>query len=144
VKDSVVTIAKSLGRAHYDTVRTKRNMPARKDKSAKAKKSHSNISFYPAWCKRCGNCVAFCPKQALETDEWGYPYMARPEDCISCHLCEKLCPDFAITVGEEAPSSVAHRASTGPSPGTQGSPISPHHSPERLAPEPKQEEDADE
>jgi 2-oxoglutarate ferredoxin oxidoreductase subunit delta len=119
-------------------------MSERKDKPVKAKKSRSNISFYPAWCKRCGNCVAFCPKQTLETDEWGYPYVAKPESCISCHLCEKLCPDFAIMVGEEAPSSVPQRASTGPSPGTEGSPVSPHHSPERLAQTPEQEEDADE
>lgn len=119
-------------------------MAARKDKPVKAKKARSNISFYPAWCKRCGNCVAFCPKQTLEMDEWGYPYVAKPESCISCHLCEKLCPDFAITVGEEAPSSVAQRASTGPSPGTEGSPVSPQHSPERLAPRPKHEEEADE
>jgi len=27
-----------------------------------------------------------------------YPIVARPEDCIACKLCEKLCPDFAITV----------------------------------------------
>jgi len=27
-----------------------------------------------------------------------YPVIARPEDCIACKLCEKLCPDFAITV----------------------------------------------
>ncbi len=119
-------------------------MRAKKDKPVKAKESDSNISFYPAWCKRCGNCVAFCPKKALETDEWGYPRLARPDSCISCHLCEKLCPDFAITVGEKAPSSVAKRASSVPSPGTHGSPVSAHHSPERLAPAPHEEEEADE
>lgn len=72
-------------------------------------------------------------------DKWGYPYMARPDSCISCHLCEKLCPDFAINVGEEAPSSVGQRASKGPSPGSHGSHVGPPHSPERLAPTPEEE-----
>ncbi len=58
------------------------------------------ISFYLAWCKRCGNCVAFCPRKALAADEWGYPYLADPDKCTRCGLCEMLCPDFAISVAE--------------------------------------------
>jgi 2-oxoglutarate ferredoxin oxidoreductase subunit delta len=118
-------------------------MKAKKAKKADSEKTTPKVSFYPAWCKRCGNCVAFCPSQALETDEWGYPYLADPEKCISCHMCEKLCPDFALTVSEEAPASVAKRASAGPSPGTPGSTVSQHHSPERIAPKPAPEEDED-
>jgi 2-oxoglutarate ferredoxin oxidoreductase subunit delta len=41
-----------------------------------------------------------------------------------------LCPDFAISMGE----GPARRAAGGPSPGRPGSPVSPNHSPERLAP----------
>jgi NAD-dependent dihydropyrimidine dehydrogenase PreA subunit len=29
-----------------------------------------------------------------------YPIVTKSEDCIGCELCEKLCPDFAITVRE--------------------------------------------
>ena len=58
----------------------------------------SNVSFFLAWCKKCGNCAAFCPTKALSLDQWGYPYMEAPEKCKACHLCEKLCPDFAIYV----------------------------------------------
>ncbi len=68
--------------------------------ASKPKKTRARVSFYPGWCKRCGNCVEFCPTHALEMDKSGYPRMVKPEKCVSCHLCEKLCPDFAITVRE--------------------------------------------
>jgi 2-oxoglutarate ferredoxin oxidoreductase subunit delta len=101
---------------------------AREQEAAPAAK----VSFFPAWCKRCGNCVEFCPRKALDHDEWGYPLLARPEACTVCGLCEMLCPDFAISVGEP-PSAQEAEAAT-PAPGTPGSPVSPQHSPERLAP----------
>jgi 2-oxoglutarate ferredoxin oxidoreductase subunit delta len=105
-------------------------------------KSQTKPSVYIAWCKRCGNCVAFCPTKALEEDEEGYPHLTRPEKCTGCRLCEMLCPDFAIRIGEEAPVPLARYGTEAPPPGTPGSPVSPHHSPERLAPEPANE-DAD-
>lgn len=78
-------------------------MTERGKKSDKKKDRESQVSIYPAWCKRCGNCVEFCPTHALDLDQWGYPRMDDPEKCTSCHLCEKLCPDFAISVGEKPP-----------------------------------------
>ena len=53
------------------------------------------------WCKRCGICVAFCPKKVLGRDETGAPRIERPEDCIGCRFCELHCPDFAIDIHEE-------------------------------------------
>jgi 2-oxoglutarate ferredoxin oxidoreductase subunit delta len=96
--------------------------------------TQSKVSFYPAWCKRCGNCVAFCPRGALAADEWGHPFLARPERCTACHLCEMLCPDFAISVGEPA---AAPAVTPGPLPPERLQP----QSPERLAPGPDQDED---
>jgi 2-oxoglutarate ferredoxin oxidoreductase subunit delta len=58
------------------------------------------ITTYPAWCKRCGICVAFCPKSVLEAGPDGHPRSAHPEDCIRCHMCELRCPDFAISVAD--------------------------------------------
>ncbi|MCB2188287.1 MAG: 4Fe-4S binding protein [Deltaproteobacteria bacterium] len=60
-------------------------------------------SLFPAWCKACGNCLAFCPRRALRADQWGRPCLPDPGRCTGCGLCEMLCPDFAITVGEAAP-----------------------------------------
>jgi len=53
------------------------------------------------WCKGCGICVHFCPKQVLELDKNGKVEAVRPEDCIACKLCELRCPDLAIQIIEE-------------------------------------------
>ena len=50
------------------------------------------------WCKGCGICVHFCPKQVLELDSMEKVAAARPEACICCRLCELRCPDLAIEV----------------------------------------------
>jgi 2-oxoglutarate ferredoxin oxidoreductase subunit delta len=50
------------------------------------------------WCKGCGICVAFCPKQVLELDDKDKAVAARAEQCIACKMCELRCPDLAIEV----------------------------------------------
>lgn len=53
-----------------------------------------------SWCKGCGICVAFCPKNALELV--GEKARLKEEnDCISCGMCELRCPDYAIYFKEE-------------------------------------------
>jgi 2-oxoglutarate ferredoxin oxidoreductase subunit delta len=53
-------------------------------------------------CKGCGFCVEFCPKQILQLSHQfnrkGYhpPYIIKSNSCINCHLCEIICPEFAI------------------------------------------------
>ncbi|QAT48366.1 4Fe-4S dicluster domain-containing protein [Caproiciproducens sp. NJN-50] len=59
------------------------------------------ITVNKAWCKKCGICIAFCPKQVLEKDGDGYPEPTRSEECIGCRLCEMRCPDFAMAVKME-------------------------------------------
>jgi 2-oxoglutarate ferredoxin oxidoreductase subunit delta len=53
------------------------------------------------WCKGCGICVAFCPKNVLELDDQDKAQAVRKEDCVVCSLCEMLCPDLAIRVVAE-------------------------------------------
>ena len=50
------------------------------------------------WCKGCGICVHFCPKNVLEMDGDDSAFAARQSDCICCKLCEIRCPDLAIEV----------------------------------------------
>jgi 2-oxoglutarate ferredoxin oxidoreductase subunit delta len=59
-------------------------------------------------CKGCSLCVAVCPKNVLEisadVSPKGYfpAFQARPEDCIFCATCCRMCPDVAITITELA------------------------------------------
>lgn len=64
-------------------------------------KKYEPIHFFLRWCKKCGICIAFCPKHVLERKPDGYPYAARPDDCILCGLCDIHCPDYAITVAKK-------------------------------------------
>lgn len=58
----------------------------------------AKIIIYKKWCKRCGICVAFCPKKALDVDQEGYPFLCNDEACTECGLCELRCPDFAVVL----------------------------------------------
>ncbi len=63
-----------------------------------AKKKLKELVINREWCKGCGVCIAFCPKQVLELDKEEKSTAVRPEDCICCGLCEIRCPDLAIEV----------------------------------------------
>jgi 2-oxoglutarate ferredoxin oxidoreductase subunit delta len=53
-------------------------------------------------CKGCGYCIEYCPKNVLEFsagfNQKGYhpPSVKMADDCVNCHFCEILCPEFAI------------------------------------------------
>ncbi|MFH0844614.1 MAG: 4Fe-4S binding protein [Pseudomonadota bacterium] len=50
------------------------------------------------WCKACGICIAFCPKEVLGRSKNGEPVIEHPEECTGCRFCELHCPDFAINI----------------------------------------------
>ncbi len=60
-------------------------------------KKKFNVVIKQSWCKSCDICVKVCPKNVFEMDEF-YAVVRDSNDCIGCMQCEKLCPDFAITV----------------------------------------------
>lgn len=70
------------------------------EKKSKTKKKPV-IEVNRSFCKGCGICVAFCPKEVLELDDHEKAVVKRPEQCSACMLCELRCPDIAIEVRSE-------------------------------------------
>jgi len=58
------------------------------------------INIFRDWCKSCGICAAFCPRQCLSLDAEGAPVVDKADRCTGCRWCELHCPDFAICVRE--------------------------------------------
>ena len=63
-------------------------------------------------CKGCGYCIEFCPKEILEFskkfNQKGYhpPLVKKMDDCVNCHYCEIICPEFAIYSVEVHPNGM--------------------------------------
>ena len=64
----------------------------------RAREKRVEIAINEKWCKKCGICVEFCPKQIFITGALGEPQVNDPTKCTECRLCEILCPEFCITV----------------------------------------------
>ncbi len=62
-------------------------------------KNRTKVNIKNEWCKACGICVGFCPKNVLAQDDEGKAYVKNPENCTGCGNCEIYCPDFAISLG---------------------------------------------
>ena len=58
----------------------------------------AGVTINAKWCKGCGICVAFCPKQTLELTREGKVFQAGPDDCVHCGMCSLYCPDLAVSV----------------------------------------------
>lgn len=58
------------------------------------------LEINKSWCKGCGICVAFCPKNVLSIVA-GKAEIGDESECLRCGICENLCPDFAVYLIEE-------------------------------------------
>ncbi|MDR0828028.1 MAG: 4Fe-4S binding protein [Desulfovibrio sp.] len=54
------------------------------------------VTINSHWCKGCGICVAFCPRQSIGLEKEKAVYNGK--GCIVCGHCELVCPDLAISV----------------------------------------------
>lgn len=57
------------------------------------------------FCKRCGICVAFCPKKVYDLNPVGQPVPIKPEECTICMQCVLRCPDYVIEIEKESEDS---------------------------------------
>ncbi|MFQ6615975.1 MAG: ferredoxin family protein [Fidelibacterota bacterium] len=57
-------------------------------------------------CKGCGFCEEYCPRHILKMSSrfngkgYHYPDVVTQDECVNCHLCEIICPEFAIFTTE--------------------------------------------
>ncbi len=55
-------------------------------------------------CKGCYICINVCPKQVFKPSKkrnrygTNMPMVQAEEACITCRMCERMCPDGAINV----------------------------------------------
>ena len=70
------------------------------------KKDNKSFINYNQYCKGCGLCIQMCPKKCIkfsnkERGVYGNDTVECDIDvCIQCRICETICPDGAIKIGE--------------------------------------------
>lgn len=58
-------------------------------------------------CKGCGLCIEKCPQKCIEWSKnlgvYGTPsVIVEKEKCITCGICQNVCPDCALLVEKKA------------------------------------------
>jgi len=72
--------------------------PVEDEKDKNETTVRAEVVIFDNWCKGCGLCAAFCPRQVLEVNGDGKVHVVASERCTACHWCETHCPDLAIVV----------------------------------------------
>jgi NAD-dependent dihydropyrimidine dehydrogenase PreA subunit len=60
----------------------------------------------PRLCDQCGACIAICPANCLELDEFRLTIVG--PDCIKCGFCIPACPVDALAWNEDSASGAGH------------------------------------
>ena len=70
-------------------------------KTKPTQRKRFEIDIFRDWCKSCGICAAFCPRECIRLNDEGAPAFIDSDKCTGCGWCEVHCPDFAISVHEK-------------------------------------------
>ncbi len=62
------------------------------------KRTITGLRINTLWCKRCGICIHYCPREVFVAGEDNLPRVGALDRCTGCRLCEYWCPDLAIEV----------------------------------------------
>jgi 2-oxoglutarate ferredoxin oxidoreductase subunit delta len=98
--ESIEEDGKAVGAEESAKVKSSGKSPSTDAEKPHGKK-HYEIDIFRGWCKSCGICVAFCPRECLSLDSDGSPVISDSGRCTGCGWCETHCPDFAISVREK-------------------------------------------
>lgn len=61
---------------------------------------NGKVILNTSWCKGCGICVEYCPKNILKLEQ-NVISIEDQDKCILCGLCELRCPDYAIHISND-------------------------------------------
>ena len=73
----------------------------------KERRENLEMAINYDWCKGCGICISFCPKDCFDISSINQPVMSRLDECTKCMQCVYRCPDYCITIDEVAESANA-------------------------------------
>jgi adenylylsulfate reductase subunit B len=63
------------------------------------------VTITEAACTGCGACVELCPPDVLRLSAAGKAYVAYPDDCEACYICQMACAfravDVRVRLGDE-------------------------------------------
>lgn len=88
-------------RKSRSAAQSEKEKPAAAGDAKPGNRKRFEIDIFRDWCKSCGICAAFCPRECIRLDDEGAPTNIDSDRCTGCGWCELHCPDFALSVHEK-------------------------------------------